>query len=210
MTATKQTELLPCPFCGGAVQFHSDEDCHGCHYIECSGCKAMFDFSPTTDPENQCDSLHEMQCGIAHTWNSRAQSAPEPVQGEVEIPDIAATFDGLYLVPILPLKRGDHLMTVAQHRRIMAALTAPHGIDPALTNSQCACGDEYAANSYGAGFMAANNGVCENCDAYTAAAKPYAELVDVLRRLIAESASAGNRQQNAEFGRRQAGQPERR
>lgn len=29
----------------------------------------------------------------------------------------------------------------------------------------CACGDEYQVNSYGAGFMAANNGVCENCDA---------------------------------------------
>lgn len=65
--------LKACPFCGGAVRFHSDEDCHGCHYIECSGCKAMFDFSPTTDPENQCASLHELQCGIAHTWNTRAQ-----------------------------------------------------------------------------------------------------------------------------------------
>lgn len=34
-----------------------------------------------------------------------------------------------------------------------------------LTASECACGDQYPANSYGAGFMAANNGVCENCDA---------------------------------------------
>lgn len=29
----------------------------------------------------------------------------------------------------------------------------------------CACGDGYPANSYAAGFMAANNGACENCDA---------------------------------------------
>ena len=29
----------------------------------------------------------------------------------------------------------------------------------------CACGDGYAANSYGAGFMDANDGVCANCDA---------------------------------------------
>lgn len=29
----------------------------------------------------------------------------------------------------------------------------------------CACGDGFAANSYGAGFMDANNGVCANCDA---------------------------------------------
>lgn len=28
----------------------------------------------------------------------------------------------------------------------------------------CACGDIYPANSYGAGFMDGNNGVCENCD----------------------------------------------
>lgn len=29
----------------------------------------------------------------------------------------------------------------------------------------CACGDGYPANSYGAGFMDANDGVCANCDA---------------------------------------------
>lgn len=29
----------------------------------------------------------------------------------------------------------------------------------------CECGDGYPANSYGAGFMAANGGACENCDA---------------------------------------------
>lgn len=39
---------------------------------------------------------------------------------EVKIPDIAATFDGLYLVPMQPLKRGDHLISLAQHLRIMA------------------------------------------------------------------------------------------
>lgn len=29
----------------------------------------------------------------------------------------------------------------------------------------CACGDGYPVNSYGAGFMDANNGACANCDA---------------------------------------------
>ncbi|CBV41997.1 hypothetical protein [Halomonas elongata] len=29
---------------------------------------------------------------------------------------------------------------------------------------KCACGDTYPPDSYGAGFMAANGGVCENCD----------------------------------------------
>lgn len=30
---------------------------------------------------------------------------------------------------------------------------------------QCECGDLYPIRSYGAGFMVANEGVCENCDA---------------------------------------------
>lgn len=29
---------------------------------------------------------------------------------------------------------------------------------------QCGCGDIYPSTSFGAGYMAANNGVCENCD----------------------------------------------
>lgn len=29
---------------------------------------------------------------------------------------------------------------------------------------QCACGDVYSGGSFGAGYMAANNGVCEKCD----------------------------------------------
>lgn len=31
---------------------------------------------------------------------------------------------------------------------------------------ECGCGDKYPANSYGAGFTVANDGVCENCDSY--------------------------------------------
>ena len=36
----------------------------------------------------------------------------------------------------------------------------------------CACGDEYRIDSYGAGFMAANDGVCENCDAANGGVEP--------------------------------------
>lgn len=36
--------------------------------------------------------------------------------------------------------------------------------DSDLTASQCACGDEYPANSYGAGFIA-GSGMCQVCDA---------------------------------------------
>ena len=36
----------------------------------------------------------------------------------------------------------------------------------------CACGDGHAANSYGAGFMDANGGVCANCDAANQGVEP--------------------------------------
>jgi len=43
----------------------------------------------------------------------------------------------------------------------------------------CACGDGYAANSYGAGFMDANGGVCANCDAASQSVEPD---LDALRK----------------------------
>ncbi|MCM8742391.1 hypothetical protein [Pseudomonas koreensis] len=36
----------------------------------------------------------------------------------------------------------------------------------------CACGDGHPANSYGAGFMDANGGVCANCDAAVGSGRP--------------------------------------
>lgn len=36
---------------------------------------------------------------------------------------------------------------------------------PSKEVAWCSCGDGHAANSYGAGFMDANDGVCANCDA---------------------------------------------
>ncbi|UHC82332.1 hypothetical protein LS633_00360 [Pseudomonas sp. NIBR-H-19] len=43
----------------------------------------------------------------------------------------------------------------------------------------CECGDGYPANSYGAGFMAANEGVCANCDAANQGVEPD---LDTLRK----------------------------
>jgi hypothetical protein len=42
--------------------------------------------------------------------------------------------------------------------------TAPEAL-PAAELVWCACGDGFPPNSYGAGFMDANNGVCWSCDA---------------------------------------------
>lgn len=41
---------------------------------------------------------------------------------------------------------------------------APESL-PAAELVWCACGDGFPPNSYGAGFMDANNGVCWSCDA---------------------------------------------
>jgi hypothetical protein len=53
-----------------------------------------------------------------------------------------------------------------------------------LTASECACGDQYPANSYGAGFMAANNGVCENCDAANSCGRGGGDERAEITRLI--------------------------
>jgi len=63
----------------------------------------------------------------AHELNSQtqpAQAKDERAPFEVEIPDIAATYDGRYLTPMKPLKAGEHLMTLAQHLRIEKQLRA--------------------------------------------------------------------------------------
>lgn len=49
----------------------------------------------------------------------------------------------------------------------------------------CACGDGHAANSYGAGFMDANSGVCANCDAANGI---YCESGDLSTKEHGESA----------------------
>ena len=89
-------ELLPCPFCGGEVGFHKDEDCNGCHYIWCHSCDGMFDLSAKADPENDTETLEELNERIAPIWNNRAQqSAPA---GYVMVPDwwkIERSFDVL-------------------------------------------------------------------------------------------------------------------
>lgn len=40
------------------------------------------------------------------------------------VPEVVATFDGLYLTPLKSMERGTELMTVAQHQRITAAMAA--------------------------------------------------------------------------------------
>lgn len=119
-------ELKPCPFCGGEVLFHRDEECDGCHYIECSGCRALFDFATAADPENESETVDALREAIAPAWNRRAQ--PAEAEG-VEVvawrhsTTGAATTDrvkvaGWFRECVEPL------MTVDQHERILSAVTA--------------------------------------------------------------------------------------
>lgn len=48
---------------------------------------------------------------------------------------------------------------------LKAEVEALRKLGPSKEIIWCACGDGHAANSYGAGFMDANEGVCANCDA---------------------------------------------
>lgn len=60
-----------------------------------------------------------------------------------------------------------------------------HGKLADMSTSQeiiwCACGDGHAANSYGAGFIDANDGVCANCDAANQGVEPD---LDTLRKAL--------------------------
>lgn len=54
---------------------------------------------------------------------------------------------------------------IRQRDQLKAEIEALRKLAPSKEIIWCACGDGYPVNSYGAGFMDANNGVCANCDA---------------------------------------------
>lgn len=58
-----------------------------------------------------------------------------------------------------------HRKANTEIRRLSAEVEALRKLAPSKEIIWCACGDGYPVNSYGAGFMDANNGVCANCDA---------------------------------------------
>jgi len=124
----RSEELKLCPFCGGDVSFHKDEECPGCHLIQCGQCRAFFDFATGADPGNDCASVDALRAAIAPMWNTRAQLAA--IQGGMgEVVEVVA-----YLLPdyaicrrlstCSEMKIGEPLMTVAQHQHITAAMAA--------------------------------------------------------------------------------------
>ena len=111
------TELLSCPFCGGDVSFHKDEECPGCHLIQCGQCRAFFDFATGADPGNDCESVDALRAAIAPMWNTRAQLAA--IQGGM----------GEAIEPCADLNHHERYRAgwnacLAQHQRITAAMAA--------------------------------------------------------------------------------------
>ena len=127
------TELLSCPFCGGDVSFHKDEECPGCHLIQCGQCRAFFDFATGADTGNDCESVDALRAAIAPMWNARANPTqqgeavevvawvtPEKDRVITALTVAAAREDGgAMLSSVRPYSVP--CMTVAQHERIMAA-----------------------------------------------------------------------------------------
>jgi hypothetical protein len=75
-------------------------------------------------------------------------------------------------------------------------------VQPAAPDSVCDGGDIYRADSYGAGFMAANNGVCENCDAAEQAGATMAKNAKVRtgeETALVAAPSAEDEQSHAEY-----------
>ena len=120
------TELLSCPFCGGDVSFHKDEECPGCHLIQCGQCRAFFDFATGADPGNDCASVDALRAAIAPMWNARAQLAA--IQGgmgeavERFSPTTSVPYCGRASEVEAYMTEDDNgeYMTVAQHERILA------------------------------------------------------------------------------------------
>lgn len=76
-----------------------------------------------------------------------------------------------------PLRQASLDSVVKKCDDLLAALGQELG--PSKEIIWCACGDGYPVNSYGAGLMDANEGVCANCDAANQGVEPD---LDTLRK----------------------------
>ncbi|QAY85381.1 hypothetical protein [Pseudomonas arsenicoxydans] len=143
-------ELEPCPYCGGHANLSKiGRDWYRIAADHVTGC-------PLEDFELDCPQSDDQLPLLLRDWNTRVDRRPA---------NCAEKCDQLK-AEIAGLKTGYEAYE-AQNAALKAEVEALRKTAPSSEVVWCACGDGHAANSYGAGFMAANNGVCENCDAAT-------------------------------------------
>lgn len=151
-----------CPLCDGTVQFHRDEECSGCHLLCCQRCLTTFDLSLGVDANNECATLYDLQLRIADAWNRRATppadaadmggQAGEEVEVVAWLSEVRSgnktviraslsetSLEGMrkgYRDENAVIVRDDPCMTVAQHQRIVAALSAQQSKPSTVTRDQ--------------------------------------------------------------------------
>ena len=178
MTTTKQTELLLCRNCGGQCDPTGWMYGDGRQGPECEGCGIT-----TPDVES---------------WNKlMAQSAPEPVQGEADgivttwHPDSRSYEEQAVMLDTKGSRKALGAMNaklrakVGRLERELATIKQPLTVEPVAYAA-------FAENGNIRMWCRSAIGVCELFDAhgnkavplYTAAAKPDAELVNILNRVV--------------------------
>lgn len=71
-----QSELLPCPFCGGAPHVRPSQDPDGCFWswVECNRCGARTRGDWVSSSAETCPVFYE---GVREEWNRRAPVGKE-------------------------------------------------------------------------------------------------------------------------------------
>lgn len=144
--AMSSEELKPCPFCGGDVSFHKDEECLGCHLIQCGQCRAFFDFATGADPGNDCASVDALRAAIVPIWNTRAELAaikgqepngwrlvPTEPTAEMLAAAWAAPIPAVWLDSI---SARDNLVQITKYRAMLAAAPAQPAVQAEETTAQ--------------------------------------------------------------------------
>lgn len=73
-------DLVPCPHCGGKVDFHRHSDGSHCCLILCDECRAKFDF---TESVNDAATMQEFVEQIVLKWNARCIVTADMVRDQV-------------------------------------------------------------------------------------------------------------------------------
>lgn len=138
MTNPAENEKLkPCPFCGDTPGLPDGDGTQYEIICDCGHSMSCVQICDLMTSEERCaanfteyryadEFVERAKIEAIAQWNNRAaleQDCGEVGEvvdkiGTVEIPEIVATFDGLYLIPTKPMNAGEHLMAITQHLRM--------------------------------------------------------------------------------------------